>query len=101
MPIQSPTREISDDLNRRVQIPAQVGRAVSLAPNLTEIAFAVGAGDRLVGITTFCNYPAETREIQKIGDTQNPKKSEPIKMEFSSLTPESMRLLSPIIERLA
>jgi len=72
VPIQSPTREISDDLNRRVQIPAQVGRAVSLAPNLTEIAFAVGAGDRLVGITTFCNYPAETRKIQKIGDTQNP-----------------------------
>lgn len=66
------TREITDDLGRRVKLPAHIERAVSLAPNLTEIAFAVGAGDRLVGVTTFCNYPAEAQKIQKIGDTQTP-----------------------------
>lgn len=71
-PIAVPTREISDDLGRRVKIPTQVERAVSLAPNLTEIVFAVGAGDKLVGVTTFCDYPAEARKIQKIGDTQTP-----------------------------
>lgn len=67
-----PSREITDDLGRPVKIPAQIERAVSLAPNLTEIVFAVGAGERLVGVTTFCDYPAEAQRIQKIGDTQTP-----------------------------
>ncbi len=66
------TREINDDLGRRVQLPAKIERAVSLAPNLTEIAFAVGSGDRLIGVTSFCDYPFEARKIQKIGDTLNP-----------------------------
>ena len=68
----APTREITDDLGRRVQIPAQIKRAVSLAPNLTEIVFSVGAGDKLVGVTSFCNYPQETQKIPKIGDTISP-----------------------------
>ena len=66
------TREITDDLNRRVRLPEQVTRAVSLAPNLTEITFAVGAGERLVGVTSYCDYPAEAQKIQKIGDTLTP-----------------------------
>jgi iron complex transport system substrate-binding protein len=69
---EKPTREITDDLGRRVKIPQRIERAVSLAPNLTEIAFAVGAGDKLVGVTSFCNYPEEAAKIQKIGDTMNP-----------------------------
>lgn len=71
-PITVQTREITDDSGRRVSLPEKVERAVSLAPNLTEIAFAVDAGNQLVGVTTFCNYPAEAQKIQKIGDTQTP-----------------------------
>lgn len=66
------TREITDDLGRKIFIPRRIERAVSLAPNLTETVFAVGAGDRLVGVTASCNYPAEAQKIQKIGDTVNP-----------------------------
>lgn len=66
------TREVTDDLGRTVALTASVERAVSLAPNLTEIVFAVGAGDKLVGVTSFCNYPPEARKITKIGDTMNP-----------------------------
>src|SRR6476660_962053 len=65
-------RDIEDDLGRKIKIPEQVERVVSLAPNLTENIFAIGAGDRLVGVTTFCNYPEEAQKIQKVGDTMNP-----------------------------
>jgi iron complex transport system substrate-binding protein len=65
-------RDISDDLGRKIKIPERVERVVSLAPNLTENIFAVGAGSRLVGVTSFCNYPPEAEKIAKIGDTMNP-----------------------------
>lgn len=65
-------RDIADDLGRKIKIPEKVERVVSLAPNLTESIFAVGAGERLVGVTSFCNYPEEAQKIQKIGDTMNP-----------------------------
>jgi iron complex transport system substrate-binding protein len=66
------TREVRDDLGRTVRVPLKIERAISLAPSLTEMIFAVGAGDRLVGVTTYCNYPAETAAIEKVGDTQTP-----------------------------
>ena len=66
------TRELTDDLGRKVLIPVKIERAVSLAPNLTENIFAVGAGDKLVGVTSYCDYPEEAKEIAKIGDTLNP-----------------------------
>lgn len=68
----SPTREVTDDLGRTVKIPQAIERAVSLAPNLTENIFAVGAGNKLVGVTTYCDYPEEAKQIAKIGDTINP-----------------------------
>lgn len=66
------TREYTDDVGRRITLPAQVDRVVSLAPNLTEIVFAVGAGTNLVGNTTYCDYPAEARKVEKVGDTFHP-----------------------------
>ncbi len=66
------TREIVDDLGRTVKIPGKIERAVSLAPNLTEIVFAVGAGGKLVGVTSYCDYPADAQNIAKIGDTLKP-----------------------------
>ncbi|MEW6584186.1 MAG: cobalamin-binding protein [Nitrospirota bacterium] len=47
-------------------------RIISLAPNITEILFAIGLGDRLVGVTRFCDYPEGARKIRKIGGMSNP-----------------------------
>jgi iron complex transport system substrate-binding protein len=66
------TREITDDLGRKVLLPNQVTKAVSLAPNLTEIVFAVDSGEQLVGVTEFCNFPEDAKKIQKVGDTMKP-----------------------------
>jgi iron complex transport system substrate-binding protein len=66
------THEVTDEAGRRVVLPVKIDRIVSLAPNLTEIVFAVGAGERLVGRTTYCDYPDEARKVAEIGDTMNP-----------------------------
>src|SRR4030095_7097337 len=71
-PTDTATREVRDDLGRTIKVPVKIDRAISLAPSLTEMFFAIGAGDRLVGVTTYCNYPPETASIEKIGDTQTP-----------------------------
>ncbi len=65
-------REVTDEVGRRVRVPAHPERVVSLAPNLTEIVYAVGAGNRLVGDTTYCDYPEEAKGVAKVGDTLNP-----------------------------
>ncbi|NOR17021.1 ABC transporter substrate-binding protein [candidate division WOR-3 bacterium] len=47
-------------------------KIVSISPAMTEILFAVGAGNDIVGVTTFCNYPEAAKKIYKIGDFSNP-----------------------------
>ncbi|MGA1791332.1 MAG: ABC transporter substrate-binding protein [bacterium] len=42
-------------------------RIISLAPSITEILFALGAGDRVVGVTKFCDYPPEAKTREKVG----------------------------------
>jgi iron complex transport system substrate-binding protein len=48
------------------------GRIISLAPSMTEILYALGLGDNIVGVTTFCDYPEEAKKKPKIGGMTNP-----------------------------
>lgn len=63
--------ELADDGGRTVGLPAPARRIVSLSPHVTELIFAAGAGDRLVGVTSFSDYPAPARKIPRVGGNGN------------------------------
>ncbi len=52
--------------------PTQTQRIVSLAPNLTELVFELGEGQRIVGVTRFDNYPPKVLQLPKVGGFINP-----------------------------
>ena len=70
----APTRAVvvTDHLGRRVDVPSRPQRIISLAPSLTEALFALGAGNRVVGVTEYCDYPAEVKTKTKVGGMINP-----------------------------
>jgi iron complex transport system substrate-binding protein len=63
---------VVDDMGRTVSLRAPARRVVSLAPSITETLFAVGAGDRVAGVTDYCNYPPEARRLPRVGGMINP-----------------------------
>lgn len=65
------SRVVIDSRGQEVAMPAKVERIVSLAPSNTEILFALGLGDKVVGVTNFCDYPEEAKAIEKVGDAFN------------------------------
>jgi iron complex transport system substrate-binding protein len=69
-------RELTDEVGRKVQIPQEVDRVVSLAPNLTEIVFALGDGNHLAGDTDYCDYPPEAVQKPHVGGLVNPNLEE-------------------------
>jgi iron complex transport system substrate-binding protein len=52
--------------------PADARRIVSLVPSATDILFDIGAGDRVVGVTTFCRWPPEASSREKVGNFAEP-----------------------------
>ena len=67
---------LTDEIGRKVQIPPEVNRVISLAPNLTEIVFALGEGNRLAGDTDYCDYPAAATAKPHVGGPVNPNLEE-------------------------
>jgi ABC-type Fe3+-hydroxamate transport system substrate-binding protein len=59
---------IVDDAGDSVSVPAPARRVVSLSPATTELVFAIGAGDRLVGRTRWDDYPDAVRAVPDVGD---------------------------------
>ncbi|MCU0596903.1 MAG: cobalamin-binding protein, partial [Desulfobacterota bacterium] len=63
----SPCAMFQDALGREINLPAPPRRMIALAPNLTEILYALGLGERVVGVTDHCNYPPEASLKPKVG----------------------------------
>jgi len=72
LPGGSALREVTDETGRKVSIPLEIRRIVSLAPNVTETLFALGLGDRVVGDTNFCDYPPEAKNRPHVGGPIDP-----------------------------
>jgi iron complex transport system substrate-binding protein len=65
-------RELVDAIGRRVRVPLAPHRVVALAPSITETIYSIGAGDAVVGVTEFTDWPAEARQRPSIGGIVNP-----------------------------
>lgn len=59
--------QVTDDSGARVQLAAPARRIVSLAPHITEVLFAAGAGEKLVGAVSYSDYPDAARQIKRVG----------------------------------
>lgn len=66
------TRQFTDELGRTILVSPSPERIISLAPSVTETLFALGLGDKIIGVTSYCDYPPEAKTKQSIGDTQRP-----------------------------
>lgn len=60
--------ETIDDYRNRVELAAPARRVISLAPHLTEVMYAAGAGTRLVGAVDFSDYPQPARALPRVGN---------------------------------
>lgn len=63
---------VTDQLGRAVNLKRIPGRIVSLAPSNTEVLFALGLGDKVVGVTELCDYPPEAMKKERVGTFMAP-----------------------------
>lgn len=63
---------IKDSNNEEVKIEKEPAKVISLGPNITETIFAIGAGNKLIGRTDFCDYPEEAKMVQAVGSLTAP-----------------------------
>lgn len=67
-----PAATFTDEAGRTLEVDGPPRRIVSVAPNVTEILFALGLEDRLVGVSVYCQYPPMALKKEKIGGYINP-----------------------------
>jgi len=72
LPFPSQAAQLRDQTGKLVELPQRAHRIISLAPNITELVFALGAGDSLAGCCQHSNYPPETRSLPRVGSYYRP-----------------------------
>jgi iron complex transport system substrate-binding protein len=63
--------EVVDSLGRELVLESPASRVISLAPHLTEVVFAAGAGTTLIGAASYSDYPEAARQIPRVGSSDN------------------------------
>lgn len=63
--------QVEDALGRKLVLPQPATRVVSLAPHLTEVVFAAGAGEQLVGAVAYSDYPEAAQAVPRVGSYDN------------------------------
>jgi len=63
---------VTDEIGRKINIKESPQRIVSLAPGITETLWALNLDDKIVGVTTFCNWPPQARQKPRVGGFTNP-----------------------------
>ncbi len=63
--------QVLDDTDRVVTLAAPAQRIISLAPHVTELLFAAGAGDRVVGVVSYSNFPPAAAQLPIVGGYQS------------------------------
>jgi iron complex transport system substrate-binding protein len=58
---------VQDETGNIIDLPKSAQRIISLAPHITEMLFAIGAGQQIVGVVSYSNYPEEAKQILNIG----------------------------------
>jgi iron complex transport system substrate-binding protein len=82
--------KVVDDLGKSFSVDSIPQRVITLAPNLTEMIYELGVGNKLVGNTFYCNYPQQANDVEKVGDllTINYEKILELKPDIILLTVE-------------
>ena len=60
--------EVHDDRGNTLRLAAPATRIISIAPHLTEIAYAAGVGSRLIAVSQYSDYPSEAKRLPRVGD---------------------------------
>lgn len=59
--------DLTDDHGKAVHLAQPARRIVSLAPHVTELLYAAGAGDRVVGVVQYSDYPEAAKKVARVG----------------------------------
>jgi ABC-type Fe3+-hydroxamate transport system substrate-binding protein len=96
-----PSIKIRDDLGRDLQFAQPPRRIVSLVPSDTYTLFALGAGERVVGRTTWCELPAEAASLPTVGGTKDVDVDRVLELEPDLVVANQEENTRPALERLA
>lgn len=66
------TQAFTDEIGRQVKVRSNPQHIISLAPSITETLFALKLEDRVVGVTSYCDFPDAAKAKEKVGDTLKP-----------------------------
>ena len=90
---------ITDGLGEKVVIEEKPAKIISISPQTTENLFAVGAGEQVIGVTTYADYPKEATKVDKIGTITEPNIEKIVAMEPDLVIAASVNKMETI-ERL-